>query len=360
VGLLVVGSATAGPNLPGSWLPQAAKFSANAPGGTTGYTAVQDYLFTSQPLAAGIVGAHQIGIEVQNAVSTTVINATALSVGIEMSGRGAVTNMQGISVAAYLSDAGGTGQRVANLIMLGCDGPDILSGSGVIDTVYQFKSDDLDFGTDRYNMFLGGCVSLNSPAHCYGLWIDPVGGGSSANYAIYTNAGAVRFGDTVAIAQTGDVMYLNVDRSASTPVAVVFLGTAGANDARIQSNNDSSLGFPNGGVTVGAPTGGNKGNGTINVATNIFRNGGAYTNPDYVFEIAYVGRARSPVARGYSCVPTLAEVEAYAREHYSLPGRDDTEGLFDRSQWVEEKIEEMYLSLFDHDRRLRALEKGPP
>src|SRR5690606_28048728 len=38
------------------------------------------------------------------------------------------------------------------------------------------------------------------------------------------------------------------------------------------------------GLQIGSPTGGDKGAGTINVATNIYKNNTAYTNPDYALE----------------------------------------------------------------------------
>ena len=121
--------------------------------------------------------------------------------------------------------------------------------------------------------------------------------------------------------------------------------------------------FVSGGVVVGAATGGDKGAGTINVAGDLYKNNGAYTNPDYVLERwATGGIARSLDREGaalYDGLWPLTRVEAHAREHWHLPriGRDAT-GLFVRADALLATVEEAYVYLFDHERRLAALEAG--
>ena len=123
--------------------------------------------------------------------------------------------------------------------------------------------------------------------------------------------------------------------------------------------NASEFVFLNGGLVVGSPTGGNKGAGTINVASGIYRNNSAYTNPDYVFERHFTGKveryAENPGASPY--VPmTLEETEAYAKENFQLPRVAEKQELFSRADILLEKIEELYLHIFDLNRRIKELE----
>ena len=112
-----------------------------------------------------------------------------------------------------------------------------------------------------------------------------------------------------------------------------------------------------GGLQLGGPTGGDKGTGTLNVATDIYKNDTAYTNPDYVFELAYLNKAVN-IREGYEGVLPLREVEQFAQEHYYLPGVSrEASGIFERGDIVLEKVEEAYLYLFDHESRIEALER---
>jgi len=109
------------------------------------------------------------------------------------------------------------------------------------------------------------------------------------------------------------------------------------------------------GLTVGAPTGGDKGVGKINVAGDIYKNNTAYNNPDYVFETAYEGTPRSPAPEGYRIRP-LAEVEQFTKEHLHLPGISrEASGMFARGDMLLEKVEELFLHAFDQQRQLRSL-----
>ena len=104
------------------------------------------------------------------------------------------------------------------------------------------------------------------------------------------------------------------------------------------------------GIVVGAATGGSQGAGTINVSGDIFKNGVAYTNPDYVFEQWACGEikrfAKNPGAKDYRRM-TLDEIEEHCRTTLRLPGIDDRPmGLFDRSDFALEKIEEIFTYLF--------------
>ncbi|MBI4502417.1 MAG: hypothetical protein HY700_14805 [Gemmatimonadetes bacterium] len=110
-----------------------------------------------------------------------------------------------------------------------------------------------------------------------------------------------------------------------------------------------------GGLMVGNPSGG-AGAGNINVSGDVFKNGSAYTNPDYVFELAYEGKARSPAPKDYR-LQSLAETEQFTREHFHLPGISrEASGAFARTDMVLEKVEELFLHAFAQEHRLLALE----
>lgn len=114
-------------------------------------------------------------------------------------------------------------------------------------------------------------------------------------------------------------------------------------------------------LVVGAPTGGHKGTGTINLAADIYKNDTAYTNPDYVFEKVFTGAVNRysdrPRASSYQFL-SLQETERYAREHLRLPGISDAPaGMFERSDIALEKIEELYLHVFDLNDRLTRQER---
>lgn len=116
-----------------------------------------------------------------------------------------------------------------------------------------------------------------------------------------------------------------------------------------------------GGLVLGNATGGDRGIGTLNVATGIYLNNTAYTNPDFVFERHYTGKierfAKRPGAREYSGLLPLAELERYTRENLRLPGINNTpHDIFERADIALRYIEELILYLIDHDRRLSELE----
>ena len=152
-------------------------------------------------------------------------------------------------------------------------------------------------------------IATTEVTNRYGLFIGNIIAGATLNRAIKTGLGAVEFGD---------------------------------------------------GLVMGVATGGNKGVGTINVATDIFKNNTAYANPDYVFEKAFTGKiekfADNPGAKDYREM-TLGEIERYARKHLRLPGISlNPMGTFERSDKVLEKLEQLFLFLFDLDKKIERNE----
>lgn len=112
-----------------------------------------------------------------------------------------------------------------------------------------------------------------------------------------------------------------------------------------------------GSMVIGAPTGGQKGSGTLNVATNIYLNNTAYTNPDFVFEHAYTGGiakfADKPGAKEYLGLMSLSELRQFTRDNLRLPGiNDEPAGVVERFDTVLAKLEEMTLYVLDLNERL--------
>ena len=101
------------------------------------------------------------------------------------------------------------------------------------------------------------------------------------------------------------------------------------------------------GLQIGTPTGGDKGVGTINVDTDIYKDDTAYTNPDWVLEEWADGKMP----------PSLSEVEEYARREHQLMDIDrEPMGLFERGDVALLWIERLTIYIFEQERRLKALE----
>lgn len=111
-----------------------------------------------------------------------------------------------------------------------------------------------------------------------------------------------------------------------------------------------------GGLQLGAPTGGDTGTGTLNVATNIFLNNTAYTNPDYALEHWVKGSIEkfkdNKGAKEYKRM-LLKDIETYVKENLRLPRiTDETMGVVERFDILLEKVEEIYTFLFEINKKL--------
>jgi hypothetical protein len=154
---------------------------------------------------------------------------------------------------------------------------------------------------------------------------------------------------------------------------VLFGGTDG--NLNIATNNNKRIGFftttsdgtgwtesmsiyGNGGVVVGAPTGGNKGAGTENLQNDVYKNGTAFTNPRWTFDQYYNGVAdvSGPYAtpRGFTGLMSLDETETFVRKHHELPMMSllPNGGLFDRGNLLQASVEHSYIFLFNLNRDL--------
>lgn len=119
------------------------------------------------------------------------------------------------------------------------------------------------------------------------------------------------------------------------------------------------------GVLLGAPTGGDKGDGTLNAAGDIYKNGTAFTNPAFVFEKIYTGkierftdRAKAIGLSHYQPNVNLEDIEFFVKTHYDLPLMAELPdaGLFDRGDLLLATIEEAYWHLFRLHDRVKDLE----
>jgi hypothetical protein len=179
--------------------------------------------------------------------------------------------------------------------------------------------------------------------------------------------GAALFRDGI----TADGEALRVRRMGATNNPVVIIGFVEASAKSYLDYSGSTgtfnLEFRQGGtptvvfaagITVGSPTGGDKGAGTIN-AQAVYDDNVLLT--DYVFEIAHRGLALGqPAPLGYR-QRGLLELEDYTRQWGHLPGSahpgEAKRSLGQNTNFLIEKLEEGYLHLFSHERRIAELER---
>jgi hypothetical protein len=123
----------------------------------------------------------------------------------------------------------------------------------------------------------------------------------------------------------------------------------------------SKLHVEGGAILSGNPTGGDTGAGTINVQGDIFKNNTAYTNPDYVLEKWATGKIEkfkdNPGASNYDGITPIENLDEHMKKTFRLPGMDDNpKGVFDRSDFVLEKLEEAFIYISSLHQRIRSLE----
>ncbi|MDY3364106.1 hypothetical protein PG623_08845 [Riemerella anatipestifer] len=151
-------------------------------------------------------------------------------------------------------------------------------------------------------------TTINSIDEMYGLVVTNVDRGVNKNYAIYTNAGKIHFGDNVGIGVEAPAEKLEV------------------------AGNVKATGF-------------------IGSNASIF--------PDYVFQKYYTGT--SSIKADYS-FKTLSQVEDFVKANGHLPGYQSAEAI-KKQGYIDlmatqltnvEKIEELYLHSIEQDKALKA------
>jgi Pectate lyase superfamily protein len=127
------------------------------------------------------------------------------------------------------------------------------------------------------------------------------------------------------------------------------------------ANASSTFAILGPGLQIGAPTGGDKGAGTINVATGIYLNNTAYTNPDFVLEHAFTGKiekfASNPRAKDYAGLMPLSDLRAFMASNLRLPRiSNEPTDIFERGDIALEKLEEAHLYILELHERVAVLE----
>ena len=213
-----------------------------------------------------------------------------------------------------------------------------------------------------------------SGAHAYGFSVSSgrlglgawdFSGNRGLEIAAFYNGAGTRFSSvnlTTADGATQATMLVSSDAASSGGRVQISADTqtsisGGAGNLLLDANGST---FTNS-MICGSPTGGGKGNGTINVAGDLYKNNTAYTNPDYVFEHWATGRivrfADRPGAGAYLGLPPLGVLEQHVMTHHRLPQiGDDPLGVFQRADVALELLEQHTLYFFDHEARIAALE----
>lgn len=178
----------------------------------------------------------------------------------------------------------------------------------------------------------------------------------------YFSANQINYGYSLNSAQTWYINYSGY-QNGDTQYRTLNIGNG-------RQAIELTIGGATGGLLVGAAAGGQKGNGSINVAADIYKNNTAYTNPDFVFEAIFTGSIVAnidrPGAREFlekfrqrgNRVMTLQEVRDHAERRHRLPGVGDAEGVFERADVALAQLELAYHYLFDHDARISYLERA--
>lgn len=140
-------------------------------------------------------------------------------------------------------------------------------------------------------------------------------------------------------------------------------GNDAANASVAMTLDATTFKFVTGGLQLGSPTGGDKGAGSLNAAGDIYKNNGAYTNPDYVFEHWSTGKIEKFIendgAKEYKGLMSIPDVENYVRTQYCLPHvaemRKRNGGLFAGGDAILASLEEAYLHIFDLQNQINQL-----
>jgi hypothetical protein len=244
------------------------------------------------------------------------------------------TTYVGTSVLAPLFNAA-TGFQVAGTATLA----NVLRGNGTVFVSATLAAADLSNGTTGT-----GPVVLNT---------NPVIGGNLTGVAnVLVGTGATTDAGTWGF-NNGNGPGIVFWGNGSAGVGDMFLTTNGVLQIRL---------YKSGGLDVGSAVGGDKGAGSINIAADIYKNNLAYTNPDYVLEKWATGKIEkyrnNEGVSGYRLM-SIAEIREFAKANYRLPriseGAEPT-GIFERSDKILEKIEELYIHIFQMDDRIRELE----
>lgn len=268
----------------------------------------------------------------------------------------------------YISSAGGltvTGAVNASGLVTGTN----LDGQGLLVTsAVRFLSLGLGLSASPANVRLYTSATIvGSSSQVTSIYVNDVLTAAANAYVFRGLRLNPIFGKSTFTGHTA--VYLDIDVTTGSTGAGTIDTTYGLRIGNIITGSTSNFAISTGsgtvafggGVVLGAPTGGDKGAGALNVAADIYKNNTAYTNPDYVLEHWATGKierfAHKAGAENYHGLQPLAEVEAFTRKHLHLPrfGQGARHGLFSGADAVLASVEEAYLYLFAQAREIADL-----
>lgn len=275
-------------------------------------------------------------------------------------GTGTMTDYFGVFSSGTITNAGGT---ITNGYAVYANPPS--PGLGTLTNSYGVYIADSAGSVKQYSLYSAGTNDTAYFAGSVGIGVEPIanqqftvretsvaGTWQSGFWVQASNYATLRMWSTTSDLWAGlgtdaGALYflVNASTTTGTPTTAGYLGTTG-------------------GLVLGLATGGDLGLGTINVATNIYKNNTAYTNPDYIFEHYFNGKivkfAKNEGAKNYKGLRPLKEVRNFVEKNHVLPRVADARnaskngkvGLFDGGDALLASIEEAYLYLFKHEARI--------
>lgn len=246
-----------------------------------------------------------------------------------------------------------------NIAIVGGGGNATIDSTGVTITAASGSS----YASDHAYRFTATTTTIGMGAAANGsssrdlllqnLW---TGAGNITSNATMQASGGTGGGVTAA---TFSLTHTGTASSASLDAQTLTLsGSAGNMALSLQG----SLTISSSGFVMGAPTGGNKGAGTINIAGDIYKNNTAYTNPQWALKHYFTGAVDTSgpyeAPAWYTGLCSIDEHRAITRATYDLPlmREEQDAGLCRRGDLLLASVEEAYLYIYQLHDRIAALE----
>lgn len=197
------------------------------------------------------------------------------------------------------------------------------------------------------------------------LWFGNLGINCTAPLGRLTICGGTADNHSIEIGYSGGLTanYMeSINRNGGASVDFVYY-MGGASLHRFYTSNLQRL-YIGAGLVVGAPTGGDKGAGTINIAGDIYKNNTAYTNPQWALKHYYTGSVdkTGPYAPPfeYKGLMSLDQHRRFTAANYDLPlmTMEPDAGIIGRGDLVLASLEQAYLYIYQLHDRILELEKN--
>lgn len=316
--------------------------------GKSGATRPRDGFFSRNVVIGGT-----LGVTGQSTLGYTVINTNSggITLSLAPSSGNATLDLSGSGIDQVQLVAAASGTSILKVVS---NSALLLGTNNTIRITISAAGAVTIAGGQNISTTITGQLALNANTSgaAQGFQIDATNLANGSN-TILTSAPTGWIGNYIQ-ATLNAVSKFSVSQAGAVTAAGLITGASGAT-------------ITGAGVQLGAPTGGDKGAGTLNVATDCYKNNTAYANPDYVFEHWATGRikkfADKEGAASYRGLKSLKQVEAHARRYHALPrisewrrGKTGSQGLFGGGDAVLASLEEAYLYIFQLSARIDALE----